>query len=102
MGILGRKAPLPTAVGPADANNPSTQPSGDTEKATKDLQLEDTTIGAHTHHIDPGLERQVVRKLDRHVPPLVASLCKSELNNNIASADSVILWSEHRADDRAP
>jgi hypothetical protein len=77
MGILGRKAPPPTTVDLGDAKPPSIQPSGDPEKSDKEVQLENDTIGARAHNIDPELERRVVRKLDWHVPPLVAFLCES-------------------------
>ena len=66
MGILSRKAPPPTAVD-----------LGDPEKSDKEVQLEKNTVGAHARRIDPELERRVVRKLDWHVPPLVAFLCES-------------------------
>ena len=77
MGILGRKAPPPTAVDLGDAIHPSTQASEDPEKGDKEVQFENNTTGVRTHHIDPELERRVVRKLDWHVPPLVAFLCES-------------------------
>jgi hypothetical protein len=77
MGILSRKAPPPTTVDLGDAIHSSTQASEDPEKGDKEVQLENNTTGVHTHHIDPELERRVVRKLDWHVPPLVAFLCES-------------------------
>jgi hypothetical protein len=77
MGILGRKALPPTAVDLGDANYLSTQPSSDPEKSDKEVQLESNTTGARARNIDPELERRVVRKLDWHVPPLVAFLCES-------------------------
>jgi hypothetical protein len=76
MGILDRKAPPPTAVDPGDASRPSAQLTGDPEKYDKEVQLENKTVEARARHIDPELERRVVRKLDWHVPPLVAFLCK--------------------------
>jgi hypothetical protein len=78
MGILGRKAPPPTTINLGDASHPSTQSSGDPEKTNKEVQLENNTIGARARNIDPELERRVVRKLDWHVPPLVAFLCESQ------------------------
>ena len=85
MGIFSRKAPPPTAVDLGNANNPSTQSTGDPEKADKDVQLEDTPAEAHARSIDPELERRVVRKLDWHVPPLVAFLCECGHRNSIAA-----------------
>ena len=81
MGILSRKAPPPTAVDLGDATHPSAQASGDPEKSNKEVQLESNMTGARAHHIDPELERRVVRKLDWHVPPLVAFLCESWYRN---------------------
>jgi len=86
MGILGRKAPPPTTIDLGDANHPSTQPSGDPEKLDKEVQLENDTIGARARNIDPELEKRVVRKLDWHVPPLVAFLCESRYHNRVPVA----------------
>jgi hypothetical protein len=86
MGILGRKAPPLTTVDLGDANHPSTQPSGDPEKSDKEAQLENNTIVARVRNIDPELERRVVRKLDWHVPPLVAFLCESRYHNRVPGA----------------
>jgi hypothetical protein len=88
MGFLSRKAPPPTALGLGDANPSPAQLSGDPEKANEDVQLESTTVGAQAHHIDPELERRVVRKLDWHVPPLVAFLCESGPKPTIATIGS--------------
>jgi hypothetical protein len=88
MGILSRKAPPPTALGLGDVKPSQAQLSGDPEKANKDVQLEGTTVGAQARHIDPELERRVVRKLDWHVPPLVAFLCESGPKITIATTDS--------------
>ena len=76
MAILSQEAPQPTAMDLDDANNPSAQSSGDPEKARKDIQREDAVIKPRSHSIGPELERRVVRKLDWHLPPLVAFLCE--------------------------
>lgn len=76
MGILSRKAPPPTALDLGDASQPPVKASGDPEKVSTDIQHEDRIIVEHTQAVDPELERRVVRKLDWHLPPLVAFLCK--------------------------
>lgn len=76
MGIFSRKAPPPTTVDMGDATDPSNHPVVDPEKVDKDVQLENNILPAHSR-IDPEAERRVVRKLDWHVPPLVAFLCES-------------------------
>jgi hypothetical protein len=85
MGFLSRKAPPPTALGLGDVKPSQAQLSGDPEK---DVQFEDTTVGAQARHIDPELERRVVRKLDWHVPPLVAFLCESGPKTAITTTNS--------------
>jgi len=86
MGILGRKAPPPTTLDLDDAKHPSTQLPGDPEKSDKEVQVENDTIGTRAHNIDPELERRVVRKLDWHVPPLVAFLCESRYHIRVHGA----------------
>ena len=87
MGMFSRKGPPPAVVDPGQATDSSSRPSGDPEKADKDVQLENTNIAARPH-IDPELERRVVRKLDWHVPPLVAFLCTSRHKGNVGVAIS--------------
>jgi hypothetical protein len=102
MGILSRKAPLPTAIDTGDDKNSPAPLSGDPEKTNDDAQLENSTIGAHDHNIDSELEKRVVRKLDWHVPPLVAFLCESKPNNNFADGDETKLWKGFRANISPP
>jgi hypothetical protein len=61
MGILDKKVEAPTPID-----------SVAHEKNTSS-ELE---MGHSQPHIDPEIEKRVVRKLDWRVPPLVASLCK--------------------------
>jgi hypothetical protein len=50
---------------------------GELEKGPEAWRSEDGAIEPVVAHIDPEIERRVVRKLDRHVVSLVMALCKS-------------------------
>jgi hypothetical protein len=81
MGLFTPKKQLPTDTHLASLNN-ATQPSTDPEKGAANEH--DVVVAAdgvagqqiHHHHVDPVIEKRVVRKLDLTVTPLVAGLCK--------------------------
>jgi len=50
----------------------------DEEKGHSELD-EDTAVPVTSHHVDPAIEKAVVRKLDWRVPPLLGSLCMYEM-----------------------
>jgi hypothetical protein len=70
-----REEPTPiTLVEP----EPAAPAIGDIEKANTASYKE----GEHhelQHHVDPEIEKRVVRKLDRNVVPLVMALCMASL-----------------------
>ena len=76
MGLLDRFArPAPaTATDPVEDVGKDGSES-DPEKAGHGLQV-DMAITPHNPHIDPEIEKSVVRKLDWKVTPLVTVLCK--------------------------
>ena len=76
MGILSRKAAPPTALALGDACQPATQQFDDLEKAATNVQDPDSIMAEQTHAVDPEVERRVLRKIDWHLPPLVAFLCE--------------------------
>ena len=76
MGLFTAKKQLPTDTHLASLNNnAATQSSSDPEKGTTH---EDDVVGAangeggggQNHHVDPVIEKRVVRKLDLTVTPL--------------------------------
>jgi hypothetical protein len=80
MGLFTAKKQLPTDTHLASLNN-ATQPSTDPEKGGTNehdvVVAADGGAGGHQHHhVDPVIEKRVVRKLDLTVTPLVAGLCK--------------------------
>ena len=66
-----RSAP-PTATDLADEKRASSFQS-DPEKSTHGLSDQEVP---HSHHVDPDLEKRVIRKMDWRVVPLVAALCE--------------------------
>jgi hypothetical protein len=49
----------------------------DAEKTTEFAQVETAApAGVRYVHIEPSIQRRVVRKLDTHLMPLVMALCK--------------------------
>jgi hypothetical protein len=50
--------------------------SEDKEKPFEAARLEEAGATAQHHALDRELERRVVKKLDRHIIPLVLALCK--------------------------
>lgn len=40
---------------------------------------EDTAAPVASHHVDPAIEKAVVRKLDWRLPPLLGALCMFEM-----------------------
>jgi hypothetical protein len=67
---------------PAPVTEPAPTASGlgDIEKASPPSYGE----GEHTtepYHIDPAIEKRVVRKFDRNIVPLVMALCMASLNS---------------------
>jgi hypothetical protein len=66
---------------PAPVTEPATTASGlgDIEKAGHPTYGEGEQI-QQSYHIDPVIEKRVVRKLDRNVVPLVMILCMAPLN----------------------
>jgi len=71
MGILSTssKGPPPTATDLAGSGEAS--PPLDLEK--KGYEIE-TSTHAHSRHVEPGIERRVVRKMDLRIVPLVSAL----------------------------
>jgi len=59
---------------------PSTHSTHSHEAADPDLEnrihASDSTLPEQRPHVDPALEKRVVRKLDMHLMPLVMALCK--------------------------
>ena len=92
MGLFTAKKQLPTDTHLASLNNnAATQSSSDPEKGT--THEDDVVVaangeggGGQNHHVDPVIEKRVIRKLDLTVTPLVAGLCKwnNERNSLIA------------------
>lgn len=74
MGLLSAKKQVPTATDLA-SHDATAQPPVDAEKASS---VEHDAAGGPTqqHHVDPVIEKRVIRKLDLTVTPLVAGLCK--------------------------
>lgn len=56
----------------------SKAPSEEMEKGGP-AELQEGNGVAHHVHIDPEIEKRVVRKMDRTVIPIVMALCMSEL-----------------------
>ena len=85
MGLFSAKKQLPTDTHLASLNN-ATQPSTDPEKGSTDehdVVAAGGGAGHQHHHVDPVIEKRVVRKLDLTVTPLVAGLCKCCDNEEI-------------------
>lgn len=51
---------------------------GEIEKGKEVWHSEDGRTNSLTDHIDPAIEKRVVRKLDRNIVPLVMALCKQD------------------------
>lgn len=79
--------PTPTDAVTNDAVNST---GGDLEKAGETLH-EEGGDGQPQQHIDPEMEKKVVRKLDRHIVPLVMALYLLAYldRSNIGSVPSV-------------
>lgn len=72
MGLFSAKKQLPTATDLASYNSSAPEPI-DQEKGTADER--DVAVAGQRHHVDPIIEKRVIRKLDLTVTPLVAGLC---------------------------
>jgi hypothetical protein len=60
---------------------------GDVEKAHHASHVEGDHHGHQQPHVDPDIEKRVVRKMDRNIIPLVMSLCK--ISSNPLSRDRI-------------
>jgi hypothetical protein len=58
-----------------DAAGGASQPDPGKLATPKDEEMRDSLTAIRNCHIDPTLERRVVRKLDSRVIPLLAGLC---------------------------
>jgi hypothetical protein len=66
MGIFSKKVPPPTSTDLVEE-----------DAAMHEKNMPSQLENAHPQpHIDPEMEKRVVRKLDWRVPPLVATLCE--------------------------
>jgi hypothetical protein len=56
-------------------------------------------MAEHTHAVDPELERRVVRKIDWHLPPLVAFLCEPPIlpHPTIVDPTTAMMWDVYSA-----
>ena len=70
---------------PVDLVEPETNhaESGDMDIEKARPSYEEGHIQAQEHHIDPEVEKRVVRKLDMHVVPLVMALCMLTLFKHV-------------------
>ncbi len=63
-------------ISPAINTNVSTANMNPVEKTDDISQIENSTPRMTQNHIDPSLERRVLRKLDFNMMPLIFALCK--------------------------
>ena len=87
MGLFTAKKQLPTDTHLASLNNATQQPTDPEKGGTNEHDVvvaADGGAGGHQHHhVDPVIEKRVIRKLDLTVTPLVAGLCKCCDNEEI-------------------
>lgn len=74
MGLFNAKIQPPTATDLA-SHDRSAQAPIDPEKGTT-AEDDIAVAGGQRHHVDPVIEKRVIRKLDLTVTPLVAGLCE--------------------------
>jgi len=76
MGLFGRSEPVsepaPTAIDLAAEDKEK-----DAGAYLEHAGTATTDVNAHSHYIDPAMERRVVRKIDMRLIPLVTAMCKS-------------------------
>ena len=75
---LARPEPPTAVIGLESKSDPSPITEVDDKKTGLNMDLESNSI--RTYHIDPELERKVIRKMDLRVVPLVSALCASCLH----------------------
>ena len=76
MGVFSRftRFPPATATDPVVGTSTTESPI-DEEKAVERSLGEHTEVQPNSAHIEPEIEKRVVRKLDIHAMPLIAVLC---------------------------
>ena len=87
MGLF--KDPPPTATDPIEDNG------SDPEKAPIPAEQGSTSSpGAAHHHVNPEVEKRVVRKLDLRFTTLVGFLCTLIANRTCPYVDVLMIWAK--------